>query len=467
PGSTYTGSAYPGSACPGNADEAEMVIDIDALSPEVKRNAVRFEEKTDLKRTLYKKLSEDTGRSLPWGTLTGIRPVRIVEMLEAEGMDKKAVRKTLLDRFLLSEEKAGLVMDIAKREKNVLAPFDFRNECSIYIGIPFCPTRCLYCSFASNPADRQNDRTDEYLDALIKEMKALAAGHKDNELAVFDSSRVRTIYVGGGTPTALSAAQLEKLLSEAEKCFGTGASEFTVEAGRPDSITREKLEVLKAHRVTRISINPQSFNQRTLDIIGRRHTVREVYEAYELARGLGFDNINMDLIMGLPGEGTEEVRHTLRCVRELGPESLTVHTLAVKKASRLSTEGKAWGGVERKAFDGNAADAKEMSMMTELGAECAASLGMAPYYLYRQKNMAGNQENVGYALPGRECLYNILMMEEKHTVYGLGAGSSTKIVYKSENAEDEFLKKSVFRIKRSDNVKNLNDYLLYNFTKSI
>lgn len=233
--------------------------------------------------------------------------------------------------------------------------------------------------------------------------------------------------------------------------------EYTVEAGRPDSITGAKLDIIKAHGVHRISVNPQSFNQKTLDLIGRRHTVRETIEAYELARSMGFDNINMDIIMGLPGEDIDDVRHTLKLIEELRPDSLTVHALAVKRASRLSTEGKAYTGLERKGIALDAADAAELAEMTRLGAECADRLGLHPYYLYRQKNMAGNQDNVGYAAEGKECLYNILMMEEKHTVYGIGAGASTKTVV--QDTAELGLRHGVRKVIRSENVKSLTEYL--------
>ena len=237
--------------------------------------------------------------------------------------------------------------------------------------------------------------------------------------------------------------------------------EYTIEAGRPDSINAAKLDIIKAHGAKRISVNPQSFNQKTLDAIGRRHTVKETIAAYELARSMGFDNINMDIIMGLPGENLDDVKHTLKVIEELRPDSLTVHALAVKRASRLSTEGKAWGGISRKGSSPDSREADELAEMTELGAECARRLNMHPYYLYRQKNMAGNQDNVGYALTGKECIYNILMMEEKHSVYGIGAGASTKLVL--HKAEDNFAQNDKKRIIRTENVKNLNDYLVYSF----
>jgi oxygen-independent coproporphyrinogen-3 oxidase len=248
-----------------------------------------------------------------------------------------------------------------------------------------------------------------------------------------------TIYVGGGTPTALSAQELEVLLEGLRKRFPVdSALEFTVEAGRPDSITKEKLQVLKDMDVTRISVNPQTFSQKTLDLIGRRHTVEETVESFELARSMGFDNINMDLIMGLPGETEEDVRHTLSEVKRLSPEDITVHSLALKRASRLKIEWDSYRKFQMK-------NTTEQMALTE--AACR-SMGRFPYYLYRQKNMAGNLENVGWCRPGHEGLYNILIMEEKQTIVGCGAGTTTRVIYPGEN-----------RYERVENVKDPGLYI--------
>ena len=439
----------------------DICINIDELSANVERDELRFNEKTNLKRALYEKLSKMTGKQLPWGTLTGIRPVRILEMIDPYGTrERAAVDEELDKRFLISDKKIALMHDISDREQRVLSQIDYKSGCSIYIGIPFCPTRCIYCSFASNQLGADDERPDRYVEAVIRELEALCDGRKDNEYAHFERNRLQTVYIGGGTPTALNERQLERLLDKVGELFGV-PYEYTIEAGRPDSITADKLDIIKAHGAQRISVNPQSFNQKTLDAIGRRHTVEDTIAAYELARSKGFDNINMDIIMGLPGEDLEDVRHTLNVIEELKPDSLTVHALAVKRASRLSTEGKAWGGIERKGSSPDKAEADELAAMTELGAECAERLNLHPYYLYRQKNMAGNQDNVGYALEGKECLYNILMMEEKHSVYGIGAGASTKLVL--HETENSFKQSDKKRIIRSENVKNLNDYLVYSW----
>ena len=248
-----------------------------------------------------------------------------------------------------------------------------------------------------------------------------------------------TIYFGGGTPTALLAEDIDAILSKLEQLFDVGhALEFTVEAGRPDSITEEKLRVLRDHGITRISINPQTMNQKTLDLIGRRHTVEMVKEKFYMAREMGFDNINMDLIMGLPEEDMDDVRHTLEEIRAMGPDSLTVHSLAIKRAARLNMFKEEYGKLKIN-------NTPEMITLSEA---CARELGMEPYYLYRQKNMAGNFENVGYSLPGKACIYNILIMEEMQTIAACGAGTTTKVVFPSEN-----------RRERCENVKEVEQYI--------
>jgi oxygen-independent coproporphyrinogen-3 oxidase len=248
-----------------------------------------------------------------------------------------------------------------------------------------------------------------------------------------------TIYFGGGTPTSLEAEDIDAILCKLEELFDTKhALEFTVEAGRPDSITEEKLKVLRSHGITRISINPQTMNQKTLDLIGRRHTVEMVKEKFLMARELGFDNINMDLIMGLPEENLDDVRRTLEEIERLKPDSLTVHSLAIKRAARLNMFKEEYGNLT----------ISNTPEMIALSAECAGNLGMEPYYLYRQKNMAGNFENVGYALPGKACIYNILIMEEMQTIAACGAGTTTKVVYPAEN-----------RRERCENVKEVEQYI--------
>lgn len=394
----------------------------------------RAETKNRIKRRLYFLLMLDTGRQLPWGALTGIRPVKIPEAKLAEGWDPDKILHFMEENYLTGPKKRQLSLEIAREERRLLSGLDYRNGCSLYVGIPFCPTTCLYCSFTSYPIAKWSGRLDEYLDALEQELMLTREYLGEKEL--------QTIYVGGGTPTSLPEDKLERLMEMICRIFDRkDLREFTVEAGRPDSITREKLAILKDHGVGRISINPQSMNQKTLDLIGRRHTVEQVEAVFSMAREMGFDNINMDLILGLPGELKDEVLATLSKIRTMAPESLTVHCLALKRAARLNLEKDRYAGYPM-------ASGPAMDELVELAADAARELGMKPYYLYRQKNMAGNLENVGYAQGDKACLYNILMMEEKHTVFGCGAGTTTKVVIPEAN-----------RVERQENIKNIQEYL--------
>lgn len=376
----------------------------------------RFAEKCEIKKKLYGILSEHEGKTLPWGTLTGIRPTK----LAMQGIDFKEV-------FLTSDEKIKLCFETAAREEKILRKIDYEKGWSLYIGIPFCPTRCLYCSFTAYPVSLWKDRKKDYIDALCREIEAVSEMMSDKKL--------QTVYMGGGTPTSLEAEELERIIETVRRCNDmSSVLEFTVEAGRPDSITEDKLAVLKKCGVTRISVNPQSMNQKTLDLIGRRHTVEDVREKFRLARSLGFDNINMDIITGLPGETVQDVENTMDELEKLGPDDITVHTLAVKRAARLSEERELY---EPAAFE-------TMCAMTELTAKRCRQMGLKPYYLYRQKNMAGNFENVGYSREDKEGIYNILIMEEKQIIAGCGAGTTTKIlvdggaggVHRIENVKD-------------------------------
>lgn len=393
--------------------------------------------KNELKQLLYRVLSAHTGKVLPWGTLTGIRPTKIaMQFLEenAPGTQKPMTEADILsymqETYYCSEEKALLAIDIAKREKRILADIHYEKGYSLYIGIPFCPTTCLYCSFTSFPIFSWKERVGEYLTALEKEIDYVKEACHDK---ILDS-----VYIGGGTPTTLEPEELRRLLSKVKASFDfSQVKEFTVEAGRADSITRDKLRVLKEFGVTRISVNPQTMNQETLNIIGRRHTVEQVEEAFRLAREEGFTNINMDLILGLPGETKEHVERTMEAVTRLCPDSLTVHSLAIKRASRLSL----W--IEENGIE----TLHNTDETMEIAAKGAARMNMKPYYLYRQKNMSGNFENVGYATEGNYGIYNILIMEEKQTIMALGAGTISKAVYPDG------------RIERCDNVKDVALYI--------
>ena len=392
-------------------------------------DADRKETKNKLKILLYDMLKERTGQELPWGTLTGVRPTKIPMALLDDGFSNVEIAGIMREEYLVSREKTALAITIANRERHILQDIDYQNGYSLYIGIPFCPTICSYCSFSSSPLSVWKDRVEEYLDALCREIRETAL--------LFPNRRPDTVYIGGGTPTTLEPEQMERLLFQVEEHFDLSCvREYTVEAGRPDSITEAKLQVIRNHPVTRISINPQTMNQETLDIIGRKHTVEDIRQAFLLARKLGFDNINMDLIVGLPGEEKTEVENTMREVTALAPDSITVHSLAIKRAARLNLFREKY---QEMTFTNN----QEIMAMTASYAEQA---GMAPYYLYRQKNMKGNFENVGYARPGKEGIYNILIMEEKQSILALGAGASTKYVTGD-------------RIERAENVKDINHYI--------
>ena len=326
----------------------------------------RFETKNEIKQTLYRLLSAQTGRELPWGTLTGIRPTKIALTKLYDGWTDEQIETYMRETYFTSKEKIDLSIDVAERERRLLSTI-------------------------------------------------------------------------GGTPTSLNPQDLDEILTKVEELFPVEqAVEFTVESGRPDSITREKLQVLRNHGISRISINPQTMKQATLDLIGRRHTVEDVKEKFLLARELGFDNINMDLIVGLPEETIDDVRQTMEEIKALRPDSVTVHSLAIKRAARLNIYKERYGNLK----------IVNTQEMIDLTAQYAEEMGLKPYYLYRQKNMAGNFENVGYAVPGKECLYNILIMEEKQTIAACGAGTTTKVYFPAEN-----------RIERAENVKEVEQYI--------
>ena len=387
--------------------------------------------KNKLKQVLYKLLSQLTGQTLPWGNLTGIRPTKIAMGLIESGMSNIQTAEYMRNTYFTSKEKTALAITIANRERELLKDIDYEKGYSLYVGIPFCPSICLYCSFSSSPLQRWKDQVDAYLDALLKELDFISEAMKDRTLD--------TIYIGGGTPTTLEPEQLERLLGHINARFPVEqVKEYTVEAGRPDSITREKLQAIRKFPVTRISVNPQTMNQATLELIGRRHTVEDTRHAFALARECGFDNINMDIIVGLPGEQKEDVQHTLEEIKKLDPDSLTVHSLAVKRAARLNMFKEQYEEME---FINNQ---EIMDMAMKYAYECQ----MGPYYLYRQKNMCGNLENIGYAKVDKAGIYNILIMEEKQSILAAGAGASTKFVF--QNGE---------RIERTENVKDVANYI--------
>lgn len=399
--------------------------------------------KNVLKKLLYQLFVELSDKSLPWGTLTGVRPTKLVmERLEA-GDSREEMELYMKKHYFCSDEKIQLGYAISKRELDILQSIDYKNGYSLYVGIPFCPTRCSYCSFPSYPMDNFGNLVDQYLAALAKELTYVASRQWNKKLS--------SIYIGGGTPTTLNAKQLRGLIRKIKSLFHMEqVVEFTVEAGRPDSITEEKLRVMKEEGITRISINPQTMNTKTLERIGRKHSVEDVKKVFSMARAVGFDNINMDLIIGLPGENTEDVRNTLGQLEDLQPENITVHSLVLKRAARLNTERLEENPDSRQEtveIEG------ETASMGDVTWAYAMEQGYVPYYMYRQKNATGtdsdSRENIGYAKPGKECIYNILIMEEKQTILAVGAGASSKFL----------LPKGKKLLERVENVKSVTDYV--------
>jgi len=352
------------------------------------------------------------GHQPAWGFLTGIRPAKIAADMVKSGLDGAGVRRKLRNEYFLIPKKAALLTSIAQSEQEIVAMLP-ENSCSVYISIPFCPTRCAYCSFVSYSTKRLLSMIPEYLDRLDRDIRDTFALIKELGL------KVATVYVGGGTPTTLTEDELDRMLTTVEECIDVDSlMEFTVEAGRPDTVTEEKMRVMLSHGVTRVSINPQTFNNDVLKNIGRAHTVEDFYRAYDIARSSGVKYINTDLIAGLPGEGFRSFSKSVDAVLKLRPDNITYHTFCVKKAADiLKSDADIYsrtGGETQKSVD--------YSQLKSKGA------GYFPYYIYRQKNSMGNLENVGFSLPGAEGLYNIFIMEEVHSIFAIGAGAATKMV---------------------------------------
>ncbi len=381
------------------------------------------EDKNLLKKEMYETFCSITGKKPPWGILTGVRPVKLAGSL-------KKPRETFLSDYCLSKEKADEIIDIYEYQQANLKMAD-QNSAGIYVGIPFCPTRCLYCSFTSNQP--KGDNVERYLKALHKEIVAIGKGMQDT--GIFPES----IYIGGGTPTTLDEMQLENLLREVREHFDMeNVREFTVEAGRPDTITEEKLKVMKDFGVDRISINPQSMKERTLELIGRSHKPEDIRKAFAIAKRIGFKSINADHIAGLPEEELSDFENTLHEVMALGADNITVHTLAVKRASRLVEMDK----------DYHHRQADTVSEMMNLSKRILKENGYRPYYLYRQKHMSGSLENVGYCKNDRFSVYNIRIMDETQSIIALGAGGMSKVYFPEEN-----------RLERVPNVSNYEIYI--------
>ena len=403
--------------------EAEIPSDPD---PRVQALHRRRAARRLCKQTLYDLCRKTTGIHPPWGSMTGVRPTHLMLEALAEGLTPEEAVDRMVDRFDVLRPKAELLAEIALTQRKLPAPGD--QWMDVYIGIPFCTTRCAYCSFSSGEIGN-GKLVPPYMDALEKEIRGCA------EILRRSGRSLRALYVGGGTPTALPEEDFRRLMNLIAECF-PGALEYTVEAGRPDTITRKKLRAILGAGVSRISINPQTMNDRTLRVIGRAHTAAQVVEAYTLAREEGVPHINMDVIAGLPGENEEDFARTMEAARALRPESLTVHTLAIKRSSRMSLE------------NAPLPDGEMTARMVATGMETARSLGLVPYYMYRQKYMAGNLENTGYALPGHACLYNVDMMEETSHVLAMGAGGISKRIWPEEG-----------HITRAPNVSNIEEYI--------
>ena len=383
-----------------------------------------------LKMAFYQAGTAVLGQEPPWGALTGVRPVKLPTRCMLAGGTPEQAQAELEGEYRVSPLRAKLAVDCA--QASLAVDREVReDQVSLYIGIPFCPTRCAYCSFVSADVGRTLKLVEPYLEAVLEEIQFTGRVLMESGLSI------HSLYVGGGTPTTLSAGQLERLFSSArahlplETCV-----EYTVEAGRPDTITREKLEVLRDQGVERISINPQTLEDQVLAAIGRKHSARDILDAYALAREVGFDSINMDLIAGLPRDSFEGFRRSLEGVLSLEPENVTVHTLALKKGSRLMEEG------------GALPSGEETARMLDFSRDTLREAGFLPYYLYRQKYMSGSLENVGWCLPGKESVYNIIMMEELQTVVSIGGGGVTKLVDRKNG-----------RIVRLPNPKYPHDYL--------
>ncbi|MCL2577229.1 MAG: coproporphyrinogen dehydrogenase HemZ [Defluviitaleaceae bacterium] len=388
----------------------------------------------------------------PWGALTGIRPSKLVREWMDDGCGDNEIIERLTETFYVSDEKSQLALTVAHAEKSVESRIT--NTIGLYVSIPFCPSRCIYCSFNTSDKPTSADFLERYVSALIRECR---------EKARENTADVSSIYIGGGTPTVLSENQLEKLLYAICDNFSL-PPEFTVEAGRPDTLTTEKLKILRKYGVNRLAVNPQTLNDHTLKSIGRNHTAADFFTAFNHAREAGFNCINTDLIAGLPGETPDDMRRNMEVLAELSPENVTIHTLAIKRASRLNeirienksdaTRQPRGEGVPLGTGIAGADTTGVIADMLAIVEKSCAKMNLHPYYLYRQKNMAALYENIGYSLPNHECLYNVGMMAEVQTILGIGAGAVSKFVVGN-------------KITREFNVKNPEIYLAREQTLSI
>lgn len=400
-------------------------------------NSSGSQGREEIKRKLYEVLSDITGAEMPWGTLTGVRPLKLAFQIALslsygdETTDQKIgrTRAEMKDKYLISDSKLDLLMDILRYQlDNVPAPDTCED--SLYVGIPFCPTRCSYCSFASNTGT--DGEIETYLDNLISEIEYTGSKYKQA------GRKLESVYIGGGTPTTLNPEQLERLITSVYNNFRIepGSIEFTVEAGRPDTITQEKMDVLKSLGIDRISINPQSMKKRTMELIGRSHGPEQIREAFKIAEKTGFKTINSDLIAGLPEETAEDFTRSLQEIIELGASNITIHTLSVKHGSRLKQQDPEYFREKGRL----------VTSMLEKGSRMLYDSGYLPYYIYRQKHQTGGHENVGWCKPGTHSIYNIRIMEEKQTIIALGAGAIGKIYFPERDGLERVANVSNFRI---------------------
>ena len=396
----------------GKKARGEARVRVAGVSDEYERERLR---QRALKLSFFRAAREVTGVTPSWGALTGIRPAKLVRSMMEEGMTAAQADRVLRETYCVSPARRRLALESAAaglKAKNELRP----EEISLYIGIPFCPTRCAYCSFVSASVEKSFKLMEPYLESLTAEIDA--AGRMVRETGL----RVKSFYMGGGTPTTLSARQMDALLTKVNESFDlSGCAEYCIEAGRPDTIDREKLQVLLDHGADRISVNPQSLEAQVLEAIGRHHSPEDIERAMELAVSMGFPHVNMDLIAGLPADTPEGFQRTLDRCMTFGADNITVHTLSLKKGSRILLEGLP------------IPTAEDVAAMLDYADPALRARGFQPYYLYRQKYMSGSFENVGWCISGAEGLYNIYIMEELHSILSLGAGGSTKMVDTKRN----------------------------------
>lgn len=390
-----------------------------------------MEKKTRLaiRKSMYSALESISQLNSPWGILTGVRPMKIVHDLINKDLEVEEISNILSKDYKLHLSKITLMMNIAKIQRDYIYPV--KDEYSLYISIPFCPSRCYYCSFPSLLVTSYENQIEKYIEKLIYEINSTSEMMKDYT--------INTVYIGGGTPTAIGEKYLEQVIQALYLNFGKdNIREFTVEAGRPDTINRSYLEMLRRNGIKRISINPQTMNPKTLEQIGRKHGVEDIINTYKMAKEMEFDPINMDLIIGLPGEDESHIKNTIEEISKLGPENLTVHTLSLKTGSNLKGS----------SIDYSLKRQNSLRKMLDHTYKYAEGAKLYPYYLYRQKRILANLENIGFAKEGKECVYNIVMMEEKQTIIGLGMGAVSKIYNKRED-----------KIMRLANFKSLNEYI--------